>query len=114
MDPICPLVVELPIGVSVALLQSIVGAHAQVIGTTLVCTSGKWSDALGKCTALPSVVDVAPGTLLPVPHFSQFGSRFAYRRFGKAGGVPLVFNQHFTGMMDHWDPAVTDCFAKDR
>ncbi len=23
------------------------------------------------------------------------GIRFAYRRFGKAGGVPLVFNQHF-------------------
>jgi hypothetical protein len=23
-------------------------------------------------------------------------------------GVPLVFNQHFTGTMDHWDPAVTD------
>ena len=42
------------------------------------------------------------------------GIRFAYRRFGKAGGVPLVFNIHFTGTMDHWDPAVTDGFAKDR
>jgi hypothetical protein len=40
--------------------------------------------------------------------------RFAYRRFGNAGGVPLVFNQHFTGTMDHWDPAVTDGLAKDR
>ena len=30
------------------------------------------------------------------------GIRFGYRRFGKAGGVPLVFNQHFTGTMDHW------------
>src|SRR6266852_398085 len=40
--------------------------------------------------------------------------RFAYRRFGKPGGVPLVFNQHFTGTMDHWDPAVTDGLAKDR
>ena len=28
--------------------------------------------------------------------------------------MPLVFNQHFTGTMDHWDPAVTDGFAKDR
>jgi hypothetical protein len=28
--------------------------------------------------------------------------------------VPLVFNMHFTGTMDHWDPAVTDGFAKDR
>jgi pimeloyl-ACP methyl ester carboxylesterase len=42
------------------------------------------------------------------------GIRFAYRRFGKSGGVPLVFNQHFTGTMDHWDPAVTDGLAKQR
>jgi pimeloyl-ACP methyl ester carboxylesterase len=42
------------------------------------------------------------------------GIRFAYRRFGKTGRVPLVFNQHFTGTMDHWDPAVTDGFATDR
>src|SRR5580700_4414161 len=40
--------------------------------------------------------------------------RFAYRRFGKSGGVPLVFNMHFTGTMDHWDPAVTDGLAHDR
>ncbi len=25
------------------------------------------------------------------------GVRFAYRRFGKPNGVPLVFNQHYTG-----------------
>jgi pimeloyl-ACP methyl ester carboxylesterase len=42
------------------------------------------------------------------------GIRFAYRRFGKTGGVPLVFNIHFTGTTDHWDPAVTDGFARDR
>ena len=42
------------------------------------------------------------------------GIHFAYRRFGKAGGVPLVFNQHFTGTMDYWDPAVTDGLAQDR
>src|ERR1700689_3578703 len=40
--------------------------------------------------------------------------RFAYRRFGKTGGVPLVFNMHFMGTMDHWDPAVTDGVAKER
>ena len=28
--------------------------------------------------------------------------------------MPLVFNQHFIGMMDHWDPAVTDGLARDR
>jgi len=49
---------------------------------------------------------------------TQFGEakgiRFAYRRFGKSGGVPLVFNQHFTGAMDHWDPLVIDGFDRDR
>src|SRR6202165_497422 len=47
------------------------------------------------------------------------GIRFAYRRFGdRRGGVPinppLIFFMHFTGTMDHWDPAVTDGFAQDR
>jgi pimeloyl-ACP methyl ester carboxylesterase len=42
------------------------------------------------------------------------GIRFAYRRFGRPDGVPLVFNQHFTGTMDHWDPAVTDGLATER
>jgi len=50
----------------------------------------------------------------PTQFVEANGIRFAYRRFGKAGGVPLVFNIHFTGTMDHWDPAVTEGFAKDR
>jgi pimeloyl-ACP methyl ester carboxylesterase len=49
---------------------------------------------------------------------TQYGEanriRFAYRRFDKTGAVPLVFNMHFMGTMDHWDPAVTDGFAKER
>ena len=50
----------------------------------------------------------------PTRYMEANGIRFAYRRFGKGGTVPLVFNQHFTGTMDHWDPAVTDNFAEDR
>jgi len=50
----------------------------------------------------------------PTQFVEADGIRFAYRRFGNAAGVPLVFNQHFTGTMDHWDPAVTDGFAKGR
>ena len=42
------------------------------------------------------------------------GIRFAYRRWGKRGRIPLVFNQHFTGNLDNWDPAVLDGLAKDR
>src|SRR5260221_14431824 len=67
----------------------------------------------------------------PTQFVEANGIRFAYRRFGKApefdpelfidgidpqywaelndsiGGVPLVFNQHFTRTMGPWDPAVT-------
>jgi pimeloyl-ACP methyl ester carboxylesterase len=42
------------------------------------------------------------------------GNRFAYRHFGQETGVPLLFMQHFRGGMDHWDPAITDGFGKDR
>ena len=50
----------------------------------------------------------------PTQYVEAKGIRFAYRRFGKAGGVPLVLFMHFTGTMDHWDPAVTDGLARDR
>ena len=50
----------------------------------------------------------------PTQFVEANGIRFAYRRFGKTGGVPLVTNQHFGGTMDHWDPAVTDGLAKNR
>jgi pimeloyl-ACP methyl ester carboxylesterase len=50
----------------------------------------------------------------PTQFVDAAGVRFAYRRFGKSRGVPLIFNMHFTGTMDHWDPLVTDGFAKDR
>jgi pimeloyl-ACP methyl ester carboxylesterase len=49
----------------------------------------------------------------PTQFVEAAGIRFAYRRFGKPGGVPLVFNMHFMGTMDHWDPAVTDGVAKE-
>jgi len=41
------------------------------------------------------------------------GIRFAYRRWGKGGGIPLVFLNYFTGKLDDWDPSVTDGFAAD-
>ncbi|CAG4899383.1 alpha/beta fold hydrolase [Paraburkholderia gardini] len=51
---------------------------------------------------------------VPTQYVEANGTRFAFRRFGKTGGVPLVFNIHFTGTMDHWDPAVTDGLAQSR
>lgn len=50
----------------------------------------------------------------PTQFIEAKGIRFAYRHFGKTGGVPLIFNQHFRGTMDYWDPAVTDGLAKTR
>jgi pimeloyl-ACP methyl ester carboxylesterase len=50
----------------------------------------------------------------PTQFVEANGIRFAYRRFGKSGGVPLVFNMHFIGTMDHWDPLVTDGLAAKR
>src|ERR1700674_2180277 len=50
----------------------------------------------------------------PTQFVEANGICFAYRRFGKSGGVPLVFNMHFTGTMDHWDPLVTDGLAATR
>ena len=50
----------------------------------------------------------------PTRYVEADGIRFAYRRFGNPQRVPLVMNIHFTGTMDHWDPAVTDGLAQGR
>jgi pimeloyl-ACP methyl ester carboxylesterase len=50
----------------------------------------------------------------PTQFVEANGIRFAYRRFGKAGALPLVFNMHYLGTMDYWDPTVTDGLARDR
>lgn len=50
----------------------------------------------------------------PTQYIDANGIRFAYRRFGKQQGVPVVLNMHFTGTMDHWDPLVTDGLANER
>ncbi len=41
---------------------------------------------------------------VPTEFIETNGIRFAYRRFGKKSGVPLVFNIHLNGNMDMWDP----------
>jgi pimeloyl-ACP methyl ester carboxylesterase len=50
----------------------------------------------------------------PTQFVEAAGIRFAYRRFGVTIDIPLLFFMHFTGTMDHWDPALTDGFAQDR
>ena len=41
------------------------------------------------------------------------GIRYANRRFGKPGKVPLLFLEYFNSNMDGWDPAVTNSLATD-
>ncbi|MEO6815074.1 MAG: alpha/beta hydrolase [Edaphobacter sp.] len=50
----------------------------------------------------------------PTQFVEANGIRFAYRRFGKKQGIPLVFNIHILGNLDSWDPAVTDGLAQNR
>ncbi|BBH68625.1 alpha/beta hydrolase [Actinoplanes sp. OR16] len=42
------------------------------------------------------------------------GERFAYRRFGKGGAIPLVLCMRLRGTIDHWDPAFLDLLAAER
>ena len=51
---------------------------------------------------------------VPTQFVEANGIRFAYRRFGKKEGVPLVFVPHILGNLDSWDPSVTDGLAQGR
>jgi pimeloyl-ACP methyl ester carboxylesterase len=42
------------------------------------------------------------------------GIRFAYRRFGRSGGAPLLLLNYFAANLDNWDPRVTNGFAAER
>ena len=57
-----------------------------------------------------STHQTAPNLFIKAPNWI----RYAYRRFGKATGVPLVFLQHFRGTLDNWDPFLTDSIARER
>src|SRR5258708_19673791 len=74
-----------------------------------------------RCRSTPSIITKEDSTMstytattVPTQFVEANGIRFAYRRWGKRSGLPLVFNQHFTGNLDNWDPAVLDGLAKDR
>jgi len=50
---------------------------------------------------------------VPTQFVEADGIRYAYRRFGRAGTVPLLFLGYFNSNMDGWDPAVTNSLAAD-
>ena len=39
---------------------------------------------------------------------------FAYRRFDRRAGLPLLFLNYFAANMDDWGPKVTNGFAAER
>ena len=49
----------------------------------------------------------------PTQFVEANGIRYGYRRFGKAGTVPLLLLEYFNSNMDGWDPAVTNSLAAD-
>src|SRR5258708_11610859 len=53
-------------------------------------------------------------TTAPTQFIQTKLEKYAYRRFGKGQGLPLLCLQHFTGTLDNWDPAVTDPLAVGR
>jgi pimeloyl-ACP methyl ester carboxylesterase len=53
-------------------------------------------------------------TTAPTQFLDVGNQRYAYRRFGKGPGLPLLCLQHFTGTLDNWDPAVSDVLAEGR
>ena len=50
----------------------------------------------------------------PTRFVEASGIRFAYRRFGRPGGTPLLLLNYFAANLDNWDPRVTNGFAAER
>src|SRR6267143_450149 len=61
-----------------------------------------------------SITKTESNTTAPTQLLQVNGHSYAYRRFGKGSGLPLLCLQHFTGTLDNWDPAVTDPLASGR
>ncbi|HEY2476176.1 MAG TPA: alpha/beta hydrolase [Candidatus Cybelea sp.] len=60
------------------------------------------------------MLTTASNITAPTQFIEANGTKYAYRRFGKASGLPLLCLQHFTGNLDNWDCAVTDPLAAER
>lgn len=56
--------------------------------------------------ALPATYRSTPTSMIDVE-----GTRFAYRELGIRSGVPVIFLNHLTGVLDDWDPRVIDAIA---
>jgi pimeloyl-ACP methyl ester carboxylesterase len=63
---------------------------------------------------MPTTSPGTTHTTAPSRSITAAGIEFAYRRFGRQDGLPLVMLQHFRGNLDNWDPALTDALAAER
>jgi pimeloyl-ACP methyl ester carboxylesterase len=50
----------------------------------------------------------------PTHHVEAAGTRFAYRRLGPGGGVPVVLLNHWGANLDNFDPPIVESLAVDR
>jgi pimeloyl-ACP methyl ester carboxylesterase len=58
----------------------------------------------------------APMSNLTAPNLSVSaanGVEYAYRRFGRTGGTPILFLHHLRANLDNWDPALVDDIATE-
>jgi pimeloyl-ACP methyl ester carboxylesterase len=88
----------------------------RAIGAAAMLAAAGWFAVSAPAPARAANVAGASATHVTAPtRFVEVdGARLAYRRFGKPGGVPLIFCQHFVGTMDSWDPKVVDGLARGR
>jgi pimeloyl-ACP methyl ester carboxylesterase len=59
------------------------------------------------------MTDVVTHQTAPTQFVQANGIRFAYRRFGKPGSIPLLLLGYFNSNMDGWDPNITNSLAAD-
>jgi len=59
-----------------------------------------------------ATADAVSNIAAPTQFLTVKNEKYAYRRFGRGAGLPLLCLQHFTGTLDNWDPTVTDALAE--
>jgi pimeloyl-ACP methyl ester carboxylesterase len=92
---------------------STTGAAAIIGGVSLAVSSPSAARAQDSGEQFPAFNPKGPAVTAPTLFIQTAKEKYAYRRFGKKGGVPLLLLQHFTGTLDNWDPALTSHLAAE-
>lgn len=51
---------------------------------------------------------------VPTQFIEANGIKFAYRSYGKAGGIPVIYFNHLAANLDNCDPRIMDAIATER